>query len=278
MSGSLALIGLVGAVLWLLYTDHPIVNLRLLKNRNFGVGCGMMGLMALMMYASSVMIPQMAQLVLGYNATWAGLVLSPGAVAMIMFIPFVGKLMGMVQVRYLVAFGFVMLSTSMFAAHGWPPNVDFKTLVEVRVVQTVGLAFLFVPISTLAYLTLPREQSPDAAAIYTMFRNVAGSIGISIVTALVSNQQQAHMSHMVQHLTQLDPGYMAELSRIVAGLARVGQPASAAAGYFYRQLQIQSVMMGYNDVYLWCSVAAMAVVPLCWLFSPGKSQGGRIEH
>ena len=270
----IAVVGLVGAVLWLLYTDHPVVNLRLLKDRNFALGCGMMGCMALMLYASAVMIPQMAQLVLNYDATWAGLVLSPGALAMICFIPIVGKLMGFIQLRFLVMVGFATLSLSMFLAHQWPPDVNFGTLVAVRTVQTVGLAFLFVPISTLAYLTMPRSQSSDGAALYTMFRNVAGSIGISVVTALVSNAQQGHMFYLSQHLNPLDQGYAIDLPRITAGLARIGEPASAAAGYIYRQLQTQAVMMGYNDVYLWCAVAAILMVPLCWFFSSGKG-GGR---
>jgi len=275
---ALAFIGLVGAVLWLLYTDHPIVNLRLLKDRNFALGCGMMGCMAVMLYASAVMIPQMSQMVLGYNATWAGLVLSPGALAMILFIPIVGKLMGIVQTRFIVMVGFATMSLSMFAAHLWPPNVDFMTLVGVRSIQTIGLAFLFVPISTLAYLTLPKEQNSDGAAIYTMFRNVAGSVGISIVTALVSNSEQGHMFYLSQHLTPLDSGYAVDLPRIVEGLARVGQPASAAAGYIYRQMQTQALMMGYNDVFLMCSVAAIAMVPLCWFFSAGKARGGAPGH
>ena len=152
------------------------------------------------------------------------------------------------------------------------------TLVGVRSIQTIGLAFLFVPISTLAYLTLPKEQNSDGAAIYTMFRNVAGSVGISIVTALVSNSEQGHMFYLSQHLTPLDSGYAVDLPRIVEGLARVGQPASAAAGYIYRQMQTQALMMGYNDVFLMCSVAAIAMVPLCWFFSAGKARGGAPGH
>ncbi len=271
---SLAFIALVSAVLWLLYTDHPVVNIRLLKNRNFGLGCGMMGCMAAIMYAGSVMVPQMAQLVLGYDALWAGLLLSPGAVAMILCIPVVGKLMGFVSTRLLVAFGFVLLSTGMYLAHLWPPNVDFITLVEVRSLQTAGLAFLFVPISTLAYLTLPKEASSDGAALYTMFRNVAGSIGISVVTTLVSNAKQNHLFYLSQHLSPLDAGYRFELPRIVAGMAHLGQSASAAAGYFYQQLQSQAVMQGYNDVFFLCSLAALAMVPLCWFFTAGRAAGG----
>lgn len=274
---SLAFIGLAGAIVWLFYTDHPIVNLRLLKDRNFGLGCCMMGCMALMLYASAVMIPQMSQLVLGYTATWAGLVLSPGAVAMIAFIPLVGQLMGRVQVRFLVAVGFATLGASMYLAHFWPPDVDFFTLMGVRCVQTVGLAFLFVPISTLAYMTMPKEQNADGAALYTMFRNVAGSIGISCVTALVTSRQATHMTYMAQHLTPLDSGYAADLPNFINGMKSVGQPVSAVAGYIYKQLQTQSVMQGYNDVFLYCAVAALAMVPLCWFYSPSRAHGARVE-
>ncbi len=278
-TAAIAFVALVSAALWLFYTPTPIVNLPLIKDRNFALGCFMMGCMSMMLYASSILIPQMAQLVLGYDATWAGLVMSPGGLVAVFCIPIVGKLAGKVQLRFLVAVGFTILSMAMLRAYHWPPDVGFSTLVKVRMLQTFGLSFLFVPISTLAYVSMPKEHNNDGAALYAVVRNVAGSIGIALVSARISTAQQGYMSHMSQHLTPLDQGYAMEMPRLIAGMARLGHPASAVAGYLYQRLIVQSLTKAYDDVYLWCAVLSIMMVPLCLLFS--KTRGGgraRIGH
>lgn len=108
----LAAVGLVGAVYWLLYAKRPIVDLRVFKDRNFAVGALMLFAMAMVLYASTVSIAQLAQQQFGYTATWAGLVLSPGAAALILIIPLVTRVMNHVQIRYVTACGFLGLGLS----------------------------------------------------------------------------------------------------------------------------------------------------------------------
>jgi MFS transporter, DHA2 family, multidrug resistance protein len=174
---------------------------------HFAVGCVMIFAMAMVLYSSAVNIPQLAQTVLGYTATWAGLILSPGALLVCLTIPIVGKIMPYIQTRYMIAIGFFLLGGSLVYSHGLTPDIDFKTLTLMRAAQSFGLAFLFVPISTIAYSTLPKELNGDAAALFTMFRNLAGSIGISAATALVTERTQVRTAHLVGNLNPFNQQY-----------------------------------------------------------------------
>lgn len=134
----LAVVGLVGAVYWLLYTRKPVVALRCLKDRNFAVSSLLMVGMAMILYGSSVVMPQQAQQAqqeLGYTATWSGLVLSPGAVLIVLSIPLVLKLMPVVQTCLLVAFGFTLMMLPFIYSSQLAPNIDFNTMVKMRAAQ-----------------------------------------------------------------------------------------------------------------------------------------------
>lgn len=176
----LTLVGIIGAIYWLMYARKPVVDLHCMKDRNFAISSLLMAGMAMILYGSSVVIPQLAQQDLGYTATWSGLVLSPGAVLIVLTIPLVLKLMPVVQTRWIIAFGFTCLAVSFFWSRTLTPDIDFETLVLFRSAQSIGLGFLFVPLTTIAFISIPRRLNADAAALFTMFRNVAGSIGISL--------------------------------------------------------------------------------------------------
>ena len=276
-----AVVGIVGAICWLLYTKKPIVNLRVMGDRNFAVGCCTMAAMAFVLYASAVLLPQLSEQQLGYTATLAGLILMPGAVALIMLIIIVSKIMPFVQTRFLVVLGFLVLSSAFLYSSGINPQIDFRTLMEMRIFQTLGLGFLFVPISSIAYLTVPAALNEDAAALFTMFRNVAGSIGISVSTALITTRSQVRTSLLGEHLTPFSPSYTETLSRVSRSIAATGQTMAAAqqsaVGWVYRELQSQAQLLAYVDVFRLCAVLAIVVAPIALLFSPvkaGKSMGG----
>jgi DHA2 family multidrug resistance protein len=139
--------------------------------------------MAFILYSSAVVIPQFAQQVLGYTATLAGLILSPGGFVIILLIPIVGRVCCNTSRPNLIATGFSSWACALIYSSNLTPDISFTRLALMRAFQTAGLAFMFVPISVIAYSSLPRELNGDAAALYTMFRNVFGSIGISTSTA-----------------------------------------------------------------------------------------------
>jgi MFS transporter, DHA2 family, multidrug resistance protein len=274
--------GIVGAVFWLLYAKKPVVNVRVLKDRNFALGSICIAGFAMILYGSAVLIPQLAQQQLGYTATLAGLVLSPGAILIVAVIPVVQKLMPVVQTRHLVGFGFFIMACAMFYSHHLVPNIDFKTLTMMRSSQSLGIAFLFVPVTTLAYLTLKQSENADASALFTMFRNVAGSIGISLATAAIVERTQANMAHMVEHMTPLNQNYTDTVQRITNTLIGMGQSASqamtTATGLMYKQYIAQSTILAYLDVFGAVAVFALCFVPVTFFFSATKASGGGGGH
>ena len=277
-AAAVAFVGFAAAIGWLFYTEKPVVNLRVMGDKNFALGSATIAVFALILYGSSVLIPQLAQQHLGYTATLAGLVLSPGALCIIAIIPFVSRLMPYVQTRFILTFGFLVLGASLLYSRNITADIDFRHLVLLRCSQSVAIGFLFVPASTLAYLTVPRQMQGDAAALFTMFRNVAGSMGISLSTAAIQERTQAHMVYLAGHMGNTDPGYLATLARTTAAIknytAQAGDAAQAAAGYMNNQLIGQAGLFAYMDVFLYCAVISFAFVPFTFFFSPAKSAGG----
>ncbi len=277
----LSAFGLVGAVFWLLYAKDPVVDLRCLKDRNFALGSLAIFVFAMLLYGSAVLVPQLAQQQLGYTATLAGLVLSPGAILITLTIPLIGRAMPYVQTRFIVAAGFLLMGCAMLYSRRLVPNMDYFSLVMVRSSQSLAIGFLFVPVTTLAYVSLPKRMNGDATALFTMFRNVAGSIGISLSTALVTNRSQVHMAYLGQHMSPLSASYTEALQRVTESIQQGGsvlaQAGQAASGYLYQSLIAQSVILSYIDVFGLYALVAFAFVPFTFLFTPAKSAGSG-EH
>jgi MFS transporter, DHA2 family, multidrug resistance protein len=274
----LAAVGAATACAWLLYTRKPVVDLRVLKDRNFMLGSLAIACFAMLLYGSAVIIPQLAQQHLGYTALLAGLVLSPGALCVIFLIPLLSLVMPHVQTRFIVTFGFMLLGCSLLYSRTIAPDVDFRHLVSIRVTQSLGIGFLFVPLSVLTYQTVPRQLQGDATALFTMFRNVAGSVGISLSTAAITSRTQVHMAYLSYHTANVDPNFRGTLAQIARAIQNLGSSAAAstqsALGQTYQTLIAQAGLLAYEDVFLYCALLAFAFVPFTFFFSPVKKSGG----
>jgi DHA2 family multidrug resistance protein len=279
-TATLAVIGMVGAIIWLRVAKKPIINLALFKDRNYAIGCLLIFAVGGMLYSSAVIIPQFSQQIIGYTALWAGLVVSPGGLAVLFLIPIIGILINVIQIRYLIAMGFFIMGCAFIFSSVLVPEISFQRLVLIRISQSIALAFLFVPISTITYATLPRELNSDGTALYTMFRNVAGSIGIAASTALAANRMQVHQSYLSQWATPFRQPFNDLVARYQSALVALGHTAQAAhdlaLGKVYQVFREQAAILAYSDVFLYLSVVAFAVVPVCFLLSPRKGRGGAV--
>ena len=280
---ALAAAGLVGAAVWLTQARNPVVRLDVLKDRNFLCGSLTIAAFAMILYGSSVLIPQLAQQRLGYTATLAGLVLSPGALLITLEIPIVSKLMPHIQTRLFIGFGFALLALALLFAHTVTPNVDYTTLVEMRCAQSIAIGCLFVPTTALAYLSVPRELNNDASALFTMFRNVAGSIGISVSTALVRERTQARMAHLSSHMSPFSQNFVDALDQRAQTItAHNGMPHEAALqtakGVLYQTFVQQTTILAYVDVFAMLTIFCACCVPIMFFFSPAKAAGGTGGH
>jgi DHA2 family multidrug resistance protein len=272
----LAAVGISGAIVWLTTTKEPIVNLRAFTDRNFAVGCVMIVGFGAVLYSSAVLLPQLAQQRLGYTAFWAGLILSPGGLVIILLIPLVGKLLlPHIQTRYIIAFGFFSLGCALMYSSRLTPTVDFTTLATMRMAQTFGLAFLFVPNSTITYSTLPRELNSDGSSLYVMLRNLSGSVGISLSTAMITQKTQSEQAHLVQYMSPGWQPYNDTLNTIQQSLRAMGQSVAQAqhnaVNLMFTTLMQQASIKAYSDVFEICAVAAFCIVPITFLFSKTKA-------
>lgn len=277
ISAALALFGLAGSVAWLLSVRRPVINIRVYKDRNFATSSLLMAAMAMVLYGSVVLLPELSQTVLGYTATLAGLILSPGAALLIVLIPVVIQLQKVLATKYVIALGFALLSASMFYSARVPPDVSFTELVIMRMAQAAGLAFLFAPLTAIAFANISKKDNGDASALFTMCRNVAGSIGISITTSQITERTQIRMEHLVPHLTPLDQGYLLQLQQLQGSVAGLGGRAANAVGQsvthlLYAAYEMQAQVLAYSDLFVFAGIAALCVFPFTFLLS-GKSGG-----
>jgi len=278
-----AAVSLVSVVIWELRTKHPVIDLRLFRSRTFAVAAAMMFTLGVTLYGSTVLLPQFTQILLGYSAELSGMVLSPGGVLIMIMMPFIGKLLGKVDVRKMIALGFVCLSASMFyMSRRLYLGIDFRHAMLLRVYQAFGLAFLFVPISTLAYADVPREANNAVSGLVNLARNMGGDVGIAVVTTMLARGSQRHQSQLAQHTSLLDAAFRARLEAIQGALVQAGHDSARAAteayGLLYRALLAQAQTLAYIDVLFWFGCGSALMVPLAFLMKRQRPGGAAMGH
>jgi DHA2 family multidrug resistance protein len=266
----LAVVSLVATVFWEWRQKDPMVNLRLMKDRNFAVGMVLMFSLGFILLSSTLLLPLMTQSLLGYTATDAGLVISPGGMVIVVMMPLVGVFSSKFDPRKLIIFGLTTLSIAMFYMTTLDLGVDYKTLVLARMGQTFGLAFMFIPINTVAYLGVPTEQSGNASALVNLARNIGGSVGTSLVTTMLARSAAAHQVALAAHVSALDPQYVQtfqNLSQRFGGDAAGQQQANGLIGSLVQQ---QASMLSYLDVFQLLGIGVLLIVPLVFLLKRGE--------
>lgn len=270
-------LGLLAFVVWELYQEDPIVDLRLLGQRNFAIANLLMLMLGFVLFGSTVLIPQLVQDLFGYTATLAGLVISPGGFAIMLFLPVVGRLIGTVDVRILITIGLLTCSAALYHLSNFSLDADYGAFMWARLYQTVGLAFLFIPINTVAFVGLPRAKSSLASAIINLSRNIGGSFGISLVVTMLSRQEQRHQDHLVAHVTPLDPIANARIDHLRTLFEQMGHdPLEAlrmAEAMVYRTLQDHASMLAYLDDFRLLALLFVALIPFVFLLRKPAPDG-----
>jgi MFS transporter, DHA2 family, multidrug resistance protein len=264
----ISIICLIAVYFWELRHKNPIIEVRLFSDRTFLMACVMLFMVGFVLYATTLLLPQLAQTLMGYTAELAGLMIMPGGFALIMVLPLVGFLLSRYDARVMIAFGLVLLATSMFVmAHRFDLDVDFSTMMWARVFQAVSLAFLFIPINTAAYSYLPREKNNIASGLINLFRNIGASVGISFVTTMLARRSQFHQSVLAARASDFNPQFRAAIqgtSHIFASAGAV-TAQQQTYGQLYGSILRQSNMMAYLDNFWMLGVSALAVIPFVFL-------------
>jgi MFS transporter, DHA2 family, multidrug resistance protein len=272
-----SVVALVAWVWWELRQQDPIVDLRLLKSRNFLVANVYMFFLGFVLLGSTALLPMFVQSLMGYTATDAGLMLSPGGLSMLLFMPLVGAMVTRVDVRWMVVFGFVVSGAALLLLTRIDLQVDFGTLVLLRMLQTAGLAFLFIPINTAAFADIPMTKSTNASSIINLSRNLGGSFGISLITTWLARRTQVHQSVLASDVT----GYSARVGEMLDGLARnfvasgssLGEAADRAKAVLYGMLQKQASMLAFVDCYWILGVIFLSLAPFVFVMRRPRPVG-----
>ncbi len=244
-------LSLVALVIWELVRDDPVIDLRLMKNKNFSASMAVMFVTGFILIGTTQIIPRFLQDMMGYSATQAGLALTAGGVATLGLMPLVGALLKKVQAKYLIAMGLLIEVVACYHLSGFDAQVSFGHAAAARVLQAVGLPFLFVPISTVAYAGLPPGKNGAASALVNTMRNLGGSFGISVAVALLARRTQFHHGRLAESVTPYAPVWQARAESSLASLNAL----------VTRQAQVLS----YVDIFWFLTIVAAAAVPIAFL-------------
>ena len=268
MTFLLAIVTLAFFVWWEWRHPDPIVDIRLLKNRNFGTAVGFQFILGMVLFSTTVLIPQFLQGLIGYTAERAGMALSAGALVLMLMMPVAGRLVSRMDARLMVSMGFLATSLGLYNMTRLDLNVSFGSIVLWRVFQVLGLSFIFIPISTLNYVGVPMGKNNQISSFSNFARNFGGSMGTALLTTFLTRTQQTHQSSLAAHFIPGSYAYENFLAQARNALIAAGQSAAqakaAATGYAYQQLLRQSSMLSYQNAFWVLSVVAAVLVP--WPF------------
>ena len=276
-SAIIAVVSLIALVFWEVNNDDPVVDLKMLKNRNFAMVLLVMTVTGMVLFSTTQLIPQMLQQVMGYSALDAGLAMTAGGVATLIAVPFAGQLTGKVDVRILLIGAFVVQVIALWHLTHLNAEISFGQAAVARLISAAGLPFLFVPINAVAYIGLRQNQTAQASSLLNVFRNLGGTLGISTSQTLLAGQLQIHQSRLVEYAQPLNPNYTDWLASAQGALASTGDAAGSAMGVLYQTVQRQASMQAFLSVYwilMWIVIIATPSVLLMKSGLGGQAQKG----
>jgi MFS transporter, DHA2 family, multidrug resistance protein len=254
-------------VIWELTCRKPVMDLRMFKNPNFAAAAAMIFVFGVEVYGITVLTPQFVQAFMGYNAELAGLTQAPGSALIILFMSIVGKLVRRIEARWLIGLGFLLSAFALFhISTNIDLQIDFRTAASYRVLQSLGLVLLFVPISTVSYAGVPEEKGGEVSGTINLLRNVGASVGISLVETMIARRAQFHQDVLSAHVTRARQAYRNVTSGLSADLFHRGltQPQAARQTTLrvYNSVITQANVLSYIDVAWLIGVLCLVMIPL----------------
>ncbi|MEP7074964.1 MAG: DHA2 family efflux MFS transporter permease subunit [Acidobacteriota bacterium] len=274
-------LSLIGFVIWELYTPEPIVNLRVFMNRNFAVGCALIASVGVVLYGSTALLPLFLQTLLGYPAVESGFAVSPRGVGAVVSMMIVGRLIARVDSRYLITFGFTVLTFSTYLFTLINLEIAQSNIIIPMLISGVAMGFVFVPLTTMTMATLPQDQIGNASGIYNLMRNTGGSIGIAIMTTLLQRYAQVHQSYLMSNINEYNPAFQELFERLKAGFMVQSDPVTATQQAYqtiYGMVLQQASVLSYIDDFWILTVLCAVCIPAGFLFKkvrkPKVIEGG----
>jgi MFS transporter, DHA2 family, multidrug resistance protein len=281
---ALALFGWIATVIWEMRARAPVIDFRLLANRNFAIANVLFFGFGVGLFGSTTLIPQVLQSLYGYRATDAGLVLGPGALVITALAPVAAQLIQrrIVHPRYLVMFSVAAVAAALWHYSTFNLATDYRHYALARAYQGFGYSFFFVPINIIAYSQLRPDQNNRASSLTNFFRNWGGSFGIALITTVAERRQQFHQTNVASAISATSQQFAARTHALADYLVSKGltgpDAAIAAHGSVFQQLQHQVSLLAFMDCFRILAWLNLATIPLLFAihhFKPaGKSPAG----
>ena len=248
-----------------LTSERPFISVRIFKDWNFSIALVFMFLVGIMLLASMALVTPFIQNLLNYPVFSSGVLLGTRGIGTFVGMFLVGRLSGKVDPRIMIFIGLVLAASSLYLMVGWTLEVPARTIVINSVAQGLGLGFIFVPLNTIAFASLPGELRTEGAALWTLIRNIGSSVGISIVIAKLTSMTTMFHSQLVEHATPFNDALRMPNASLVWGH---GLPSMAMLEGMITQ---QAAMMAYSNDFLFMTFVALCAFPLLALIRSTKS-------
>ena len=262
--GVLTVVGLVLLVAWELTEEHPVVDLSLFRHRNFTVGTICISLGFLFYFAGVVMMPMMLQTRLGYTSMWAGLSLAPIGIFPVFLSPLIGRFAQRIDMRVIVTMSFLVFSAAFYLRTLFSPDVDFAFVLWPQVVQGIGVAMFFMPLTSIIISGLDAKDIANASSLSNCTRVLAGSIGSSLATTMWERQEALHHVRLTESINPFNPAAQHGLNQ----LTQMGLSPEQAKVWVANEITRQGFLLGFNELFWLASIAFIGLAGLVWLSTP----------
>jgi DHA2 family multidrug resistance protein len=252
--------------------QKPFVSPSLFRDRNFSTGVLFIALIGITYLASLALMTPYLQTLMGYPVVTAGLVMGPRGLGTMAAMMMVGRLIGKLDTRLLLLIGLGLTAWAMWAMTGWTPDVSQWTIINVGLVQGAGLGFLFVPLTTVSFATLPAEQRAEAAGIYNLSRNIGSSVGISIVSALLTRNIQVNHADITRYVTPFNHAFQSAAGHMLSPWTAPGRALLDA------EITRQATIIAYVDDFKLLMILSLAAIPLLLVLRGTPAAGGGAPH
>jgi DHA2 family multidrug resistance protein len=277
----LAVVAVVALLLFVareITAEMPAVNLSLFKDKVFLTGTLIGGVMFAMLMSVTFILPVFMQTLLGYDAMKSGVALMPRSLVMFFVVPIVGRLYNKIQPRIIVAFGVICFTISAFQMSHYTLMTSESQLLWPLVVQGVGFACLFVPLTTVALASIPRAKLPDATGMNSLVRQIGGSLGLAVFATLMTRYPVQIKAAIGAHITAGNPEVtqrLAMMTRLFISKGYDQASAQMAAGRALGGLvSQQAMMMTFEKMFLAAGIAFLVVLPLLYFLKAPNQLGG----
>jgi MFS transporter, DHA2 family, multidrug resistance protein len=265
---TLAVCSFIFFIPWELTRDDPIVDIRLLCQRQFGMAFVVMMAVGAILFGSNQITPQLMQTNFPYTAMLSGLAVMPGGLVMMLMMPVAGQLIPYMQPKYWMVIGLCAIAAAMWYSTSLVPDASFSYFAWVRIYQVIGLPFMFIPINSVAYDGLAPQKTSEGSALMNVARNLGGSIGVSLANVELLQRSQFHQARLTENVVSSSPEYQSILKKIMQYFAQTGSPADAhgqAMGYISHMITGQATLMAYIDIFYSWAIFAIVLIPLVLL-------------